>query len=85
MNRPREFWIEEDDNGLLEVCRYKPPGIYRTFHVIDINAYQSLQEKYDKLQQRLSEAESILKKIANDPAYYCSLGTHEARAFLERA
>ena len=47
----REFWIEQDDNGLLSVYRFHPGHAHQLFHVIEIQAYQSLQEKYDKLSE----------------------------------
>lgn len=42
------------------------------------------ERECERLLKRLSEEESILKKIATDPAYYCSLGTHEAKEYMEK-
>lgn len=48
-----------------------------------LSRLEEKERECESLQQRLAEAESILKKIATDPAYYCSLGTHEAKEYLK--
>lgn len=49
----REFWIQEDDNQLLEVLRYKPFSSdyvrYKTFHVIEYSAYKQLMKEIESL------------------------------------
>lgn len=62
LEKIREFWIQEDDNQLLEVLRYKPFSSdyvrYKTFHVIEYSAYSQLQKKFE-------EAVEVIKFYSN--------------------
>lgn len=61
-DKPREFWIEQDDNELLSVYRFHPGNAHQLFHVIEIESYQSLQEKYDELEKKHHDMKSELIK-----------------------
>lgn len=66
----REFWIQEDDNQLLEVLRYKPFSSdyvrYKTFHVIEYSAYKQLMKEIESLQAKLKVACDALEYYSDE-------------------
>jgi hypothetical protein len=67
MEKHKEFWIYEDHNSLLDVCRYKLDNTgEQEFHVIEKSAFDELQEDLALEKERTRELVEALKFYAEE-------------------
>ena len=69
MNKPREFWIEEWNNGNWNssTCWQNDlPAVNNLIHVIEYAAYEKLQQENEKLSDRCELYSEIQGKLLDD-------------------
>ena len=66
IEKQREFWIYQDDNELLDVCRYKIENSgEQEFHVIEYTALTEAQARIKKLEKALEVMRSAVEFYAS--------------------